>query len=105
MFGFPDSGFSKPGRVVGGHLLCAAIGLATLHLLGHGPIALGMSVMICITLMLGLRLMHPPAGSNPLIVHAVGAGWSYLLFPVLVGSLALVLFATAWNRRQPKESS
>ncbi len=34
IFGFPDSGFSKPARVVSAHVLCAAIGLVFLHSCG-----------------------------------------------------------------------
>jgi CBS-domain-containing membrane protein len=48
--------------------------------------------------MLGLRLVHPPAGSNPLIVFALKAKWSFLLFPTLLGSVALVVLAQLWHR-------
>lgn len=98
LFGFPESGFSKPARVIGAHVLCTAIGLGCLHGLGDHAWALGLSVGLCIALMLGLRLVHPPAGSNPLLVFALHPGWSFLLWPALLGSTALVLLAWLWRR-------
>lgn len=98
VFGFPESGFCKPLRVIGAHVLCAAIGLLCLHLFGEAAWSLGLSVGLSITLMLGLRLVHPPAGSNPLLVFALNPGWSFLLWPALLGSTALVISAALWRR-------
>ena len=83
VFGFPESEFCKPLRVIGAHVLCSAVGLACLQLFGEQAGALGLSVGFSITLMLGLRLVHPPAGSNPLLVSAMHPGWTSLLWPVL----------------------
>ncbi|MFO1439191.1 MAG: HPP family protein [Verrucomicrobiaceae bacterium] len=105
VFGFPESGFCKPLRVIGAHMLCSAIGLACLHLFGEHAWSLGLSVGLSITLMLGLRLVHPPAGSNPLLVYALHPGWTFLLWPVLLGSTALVVGAALWRclvAEQPK---
>jgi CBS-domain-containing membrane protein len=71
---------------------------ACLHLFGEHVWSLGLSVGLSITLMLGLRPVHPPAGSNPLLVYALHPGWSSLLWPVLPGSMALVLGAALWRR-------
>lgn len=101
LLGFPDSGFCKPGRVIGAHGLCTAIGLAALHACGPVWWAEGLGVGLAIALMLGLRLVHPPAGSNPLIVFALQPDWSFLLFPTLLGSVALVLLVHGWRRLQP----
>lgn len=101
VFGFPESGFCKPGRVIGAHVLCSAIGLAALHGLGPYWWAEGLSVGLCILAMLGMRLVHPPAGSNPLIVFALNADWSYLLTPALLGSVGLVILVWLWQRLCP----
>ncbi|HEY1082917.1 MAG TPA: HPP family protein [Prosthecobacter sp.] len=101
VFGFPESGFCKPGRVIGAHVLCSAIGLAALHGLGPYWWAEGLSVGLCILAMLGMRLVHPPAGSNPLIVFALKADWSYLLTPALLGSVGLVTLVWLWQRLCP----
>lgn len=104
VFGFPESGFSKPGRVIGAHVLCTAIGLLCLHVLGDHAWSLGLSVGLSILVMLGSRTVHPPAGSNPLLVFALCPDWTFLLWPALLGSTALVLGAALW-RHVSAESS
>jgi CBS-domain-containing membrane protein len=37
LFGYPDAPFAQPLNVIGGHVICAVIGLAALHWLGAGP--------------------------------------------------------------------
>ena len=98
IFGYPDSGFSRAGTVVGAHMLCTAVGLACLHCCGDQAWAMGLSVGLSIALMLGLKLVHPPAGSDPLLVYALNPDWGFLLWPVLLGSLALVGLAAVWRR-------
>ena len=98
LLGFPESGFSKAGRVIGAHTMCVAVGLLALHGLGDAWWSEALAVGASIALMLGFRLVHPPAGSNPLIVFAVKAEWSFLLFPTLAGSVMLVLMAAFWRR-------
>ena len=105
IFGFPTSGFCKPGRVVGAHLLCALVGLLCLHFAGPQAWAAGLSVGVCVCLMLGLRLMHPPAASNPLLVFALKPGWMFLVSPVLLGSMALVAFAWVWRKAGLQEQA
>jgi CBS-domain-containing membrane protein len=40
--------------------------------------------------MMVTRTMHPPAGSNPIIVFLTAPGWGLTLFPTLFGAMALV---------------
>lgn len=101
VFGFPDSGFSKARNVVGAHVLCVFIGLLCLKLLGPAWWSAGLAVGLCIAVMIGTRVVHPPAGSNPLLVFALKPGWLFLISPALLGSLALVLLAWAWRRLAP----
>lgn len=105
VFGFPESGFSKPWRVVSAHVLCAALGLLCLHTLGPVWWAAALSVGLSVTAMLGLRLVHPPAGSNPLLIFALQPDWSFLLWPTLIGSVALVSCAWVWQRLFPKPNA
>lgn len=102
VFGFPESPFCRPSHVVAAHVLCAALGLICLKLFGHVWWAQGLSVGLCISLMLGFKVIHPPAGGNPLLVFAMHADWSFLLWPTLFGSLSLVTLAWLWQRRFPK---
>jgi CBS-domain-containing membrane protein len=43
------------------------------------------------------RTVHPPAGSNPVIVFLGHSAWSFLLFPVVSGALILVLIGWLYN--------
>ena len=97
LFGFPDLPFSQPRNVIGGHLLCSAVGLAVLHTLGPHWWAMGLAAGLAIALMLALRIPHPPAGSNPVIVFLSQPGWSFLLWPTLAGALLLVGVAIVYN--------
>lgn len=97
VFGFPDGPFSQPRAVVGGHLLSVLIGLAALHWVGPMPWALGLAVGLATAGMMGLRLMHPPAASNPVIVYLGSSPWGFALLPTLAGALLIVAVALAWN--------
>jgi CBS-domain-containing membrane protein len=41
--------------------------------------------------------VHPPAGSNPVIIFLAQPGWGFLLFPTLIGALLLILVALLYN--------
>ena len=60
--------------------------------------AAALGVGIAIALMAALRVTHPPAGADPLVVFADTPELGYLLFPVLLGSLILVTTATLYHR-------
>jgi len=98
VFGVPDSPFAKPISVIGGHLVSSAVGLGTMALLGHGPLAMAVGVGLAIAAMLATRTMHPPAGGDPLIVIALSAGPSFLLTPILVGTVLISLSGIASAR-------
>ena len=52
-----------------------------------------MAVGTAIALMMLTRTVHPPAGSNPVIVFLGQPGWGFLLFPTLIGALVVVAVA------------
>jgi CBS-domain-containing membrane protein len=56
-----------------------------------------LAVGTAIALMMATRTVHPPAGSNPVIVFLAQPGWSFLVFPTLAGALVLVLVALVYN--------
>ena len=55
-----------------------------------------------IAAMAALRLTHPPAGADPLVVFFDNPGWAYLGLPVAIGSLALVVIAWWFHRLPPR---
>ena len=97
LFGFPDAPFSQPVNVVGGHVICATLGLAAFHWIGPQPWSLGLAVGCSIAVMMATRTVHPPAGSNPVIVFLGHSGWGFLVFPVLGGAVVLILIAWLFN--------
>lgn len=97
LFGFPKSPFSQPRNVILGHFLSTFIGLAFLHILGNEYWSMALALATAIAVMIGTRTVHPPAGSNPLIVFLLGANWDYLIFPSLIGSIILVIVAIFYN--------
>jgi CBS-domain-containing membrane protein len=58
---------------------------------------LRLAIGVSIAAMMATRIVHPPEGSNPVIVFLSHPSWSFLLFPVLIGSMLLVLVAPVYN--------
>jgi len=50
------------------------------------------------------RTLHAPAGANPLVVLAAGAPLSFLLTPVLAGSVVIVAVAWCLNNARRRGS-
>ena len=101
LFGYPRSPLAQPRNLVLGNLLGGAIGVALAALFGHGPLVLGLAVAITILLGQQLRCLHPPAGGMAFLAAWLEVPWSFLLMPVLVGSLLLVALAWAFSRWVP----
>ena len=59
---------------------------------------LAISVGIAISAMALLNVTHPPAGADPIVILLGYKGFSFLLFPVLFGSVFLVLVACLYHR-------
>ncbi|WAJ39788.1 HPP family protein [Pseudomonas sp. GOM7] len=97
VFGYPDLPFSQPRNVLLGHVLSSLVGLLCLHLLGPDIWSLAIAVGSAIALMMLTRSVHPPAGSNPVIIFLAQPGWGFLLFPTLSGALILILLALLYN--------
>lgn len=93
LFGFPKSPFSQPRNVIGGHFLSTLTGLLFFHLLGPEWWSMALALATAIAVMLATKTVHPPAGSNPVIVFLLGAQWSFLVTPTLLGATLLVVIA------------
>lgn len=93
VFGFPDAPFSQPRAVIGGHVVASAIGVAAVQLLGPHWWCIALAGSAAIMAMMALRIVHPPAGSNPVIAVVGAAHWDFVVLPTLLGALAIVLCA------------
>ena len=96
-FAQPKSPFVQPRNIVGGHVITTFTGLLFMTLFGVEWWSMALAVGTAIALMLLLRVPHPPAGSNPLIVMLGGVHWDFLVTPTLIGAVALVLVALVYN--------
>ena len=99
LYGYPESPFAQPKNIILGHFLTAFIGIIFLNYIPlpifiNLPLAVGFGVMFMIL----LKVTHPPAGGNPIIVIIGSVSFDYLLTPVLVGSIILVMFGVIINK-------
>jgi CBS-domain-containing membrane protein len=97
VFGYPDVPFSQPRNVILGHLLSTLIGLTFVHLCGPHWWSVSLAVGSAIAVMMITRTVHPPAGSNPVIVFLMQPAWSFALFPTLAGAVVIVLVALLFH--------
>lgn len=98
LFSLPASPLSQPINVIGGHLVATLVGLIIRLCFPNSWWALAIAVGLAIALMSALRVTHPPAGADPLVVFAASPDFSFLLTPVLTGTLSLVVIALLFHR-------
>jgi len=104
VFGYPDNEFSQPKNVILGHLLCAFIGIlfVTLFKISQDRtiffLAIGLAVGIAVMLMMALKITHPPAGGNTIVVMLTQDSFQFLIFPIMVGAITIVIGGVIYNR-------
>lgn len=99
IYGAINSPLAQPRNLIGGHVICAFIGV-TIHKFLPGEVWLtsALSVSVAIVAMQITKTLHPPGGATALIANIGSAkiqslGYLYVLSPVLSG--VLILFAVA----------
>jgi len=99
LFALPEAPLAQPKNVIGGHMITALVGLLVAHFLPISPLVIALAVGIGIGLMVLTGTTHPPAGGNPLIILLAmpNADWLFLLFPVLSGTILLVIIASLYH--------
>jgi CBS-domain-containing membrane protein len=98
LFGAPAAPFSQPINIVVGHMMSAAIGLVLHSIMPGQFFVAGIAAGIAVTAMMAFRVVHPPSGATALVAYLTATSWSFLVFPVAVGSLVLVAIATIYHR-------
>lgn len=91
LFGFSQSPFSQPRNIFFGHIISTFVGLFFFHFVGDYWWSLGLSLAFAVGIMLFTRTVHPPAGSNPVIVFIAGASWDFIIFPTALGATIIIL--------------
>lgn len=102
LFAFPASPFSQPRNILFGHMLSTLMGLFFLHFFGDYWWSIALALASASALMLITRTVHPPAGSNPLIVFIMGANWDFLIFPTTIGAIIVILVGVFYNNLHKK---
>ena len=95
---FHDSEFAQPANVFFGHLLGIVLGILFNEFLGMSYLTLGLSVGTTVTIMMYFKIIHPPAAANPLIALFADVSLSYIVFPVIVGSIVIIVLSLIINR-------
>ena len=89
---------AQPKNIIFGHLVSMLVGIIFNETIGVSFYSLGLSVGLAVILMVYLRIMHPPAASNPLVALSMDLSFDFVLFPVFVGTIIIVLMSILINR-------
>jgi CBS-domain-containing membrane protein len=97
LFGYPHAAFSQPRNFMAGHFLSSLIGLIFLHVVGPQWWAMALATGMATAAMMVTRTLHPPAGSNPVIVYLLHSDWMFLWFPTLAGAAVVQVVAVLFH--------
>ncbi len=89
---------AQPKNIFFGHLVSLLVGIIFNETIGFSFYSLGLSVGVAVTLMVYLKIMHPPAASNPIVVLFTDVSFDYILFPVVVGTIAIIAMSVFINK-------
>ena len=95
---FYESEFAQPGNIFFGHLLGIVIGILFNEFFGISFITLGLAVGTTVTFMMYFKVIHPPAAANPLIALFADVSLEYIMFPVVVGTIVIILLSVIINK-------
>jgi|TARA_B100000767_G_C19689405_1_gene503286 CBS-domain-containing membrane protein len=98
VFALYDKEFAQPGNIFFGHLLGITVGILFNEFIGISFISLALSVGFTVTLMIYLKVVHPPAAANPLIALFSDVSFEYIIFPVITGTLIIIIISVVINR-------
>ena len=98
LYGYPESPFAQPKNIFFGHLISILVGIIFNETIGLSFYSLGLSVGIAVVLMVYFKVMHPPAASNPLMALIMDLSFDFILFPVITGTIIIILMSVLINR-------
>jgi CBS-domain-containing membrane protein len=103
IYGIINSPLAQPRNLIGGHLVCAIVGVTVHKLLPNELwLASALAVSLSIVAMQMTKTLHPPGGATALIAN-IGSekikalGYFYVISPVLTGVLILFVVALVFN--------
>lgn len=102
IYGVINSSLAQPRNVIGGHLICAIVGVTFNYLLPQSWLAAALAVSVSIVLMQVTKTLHPPGGATALIAiigseRIQSLGYLYVLSPIFSGVIVLLVVALFFN--------
>ena len=89
---------AQPKNIFFGHLISILVGIIFNETIGLSFYSLGLSVGIAVILMVYFKVMHPPAASNPLVALFMDLSFDFVLFPVIIGTILIILLSIFINK-------
>ena len=89
---------AQPKNIFFGHLISILVGIIFNETVGLSFYSLGISVGIAVVLMVYFKVMHPPAASNPLVALSLDLSFDFILFPVITGTIIIILMSVLINK-------
>ena len=98
LFTVPRSNFSQATNLVAGHFLASCIGIAFLMNFGANFWLLPIALCLKTLGMQVLRISHPPAASNPIIIFFYEPSWQFIFIPTLFGAVIIGLIVFFYRK-------
>jgi CBS-domain-containing membrane protein len=104
VFAVPESPLAQPRNLIIGNFIGAIVSVVMVFLFGSEPWVMALAVATAIKLMQLTKTLHPPGGAVALVGVMSEAEVSFILTPVLLGSIILLFCTIAFNNLIPGRS-
>jgi CBS-domain-containing membrane protein len=94
----PSTDAAKPRAVIGGHVLAALSGWIVGVWLGPSGYAACLAIGLAAFAMQATRTLHPPAAVSGYLMLNQSGHWSWIIAPIVLGSVALSALACLMDR-------
>ena len=104
VFAVPDAALAQPRNLIFGNFLGAVVSVVMVFIFGSEPWVMALAVATAIKLMQLTKTLHPPGGAVALVGVMSKAEMSFIVTPVLLGSIVLLLCTIIFNNLMPGRS-
>lgn len=104
VFAVPNSPLAQPRNLIFGNLLGGIVSVVMVYLFGSEPWVMALSVATAIKVMQLTKTLHPPGGAVALVGVMSQANLSFVLTPVVAGSVILLFCTFLFNNLMPDRS-
>ena len=101
VFAVPRAALAQPRNLIFGNLIGAVVSVVMVVLFGSEPWVMALAVATAIKLMQLTKTLHPPGGAVALVGVMSEAKVSFILTPVLLGSVILLFCSIVFNNLMP----